>query len=417
MRSTSTPVPRWVQPCVVEALADTPVVVLNGARQVGKSTLVSRLTYPGTFEILTLDDEPTLRAARSDPRAFLDRPVDTLVIDEVQLEPRLFRAIKAEVDRDRRPGRFLLTGSSRLLSAPDMADALVGRVEIQELWPFSQDELAGEPSWVVDALFDEPRGLLRTSARTRRQLIDVVCAGGFPDPALRQPSRRAPWFASYARTSVEHVVGRRPGQERAGEIPRLLRLCAARTSQEIVLASLASELGMTARAVDGHLAQLADTFLIQLIPAWSTNLSSKVTRRPKLVMVDSGLAAHLVGATPSTLATPDGPLGPLLETFVAMELRKQLTWARVPVGLSHFRDRGGAEVDLVLERGDGRVVGVEVKATSTPRSEDFRGLRLLEDRLGDRFAYGVVLCLAPEANPFGPKLAALPLDVLWRPGR
>ena len=347
-------VPRWAASRLIEALSDTPVVVLNGARQVGKSTLVTSLSYPGTKEVATLDDIATRSAARYDPRAFVDRSVDTLVIDEVQLEPSLFRAIKAEVDRNRRPGRFLITGSSRLLSAPDMADALVGRVEMVELWPFSQDELLGERAEFINTAFDAPSQLMQTGNLSRQELIERICAGGFPDAVGRTPLRRASWFDGYVTTTIERVVRQVADIERAAEMPRLIRLCAARTAQELNISNLADEFRVPARTVSGYVAHLATAFLIQLIPAWSTNLSAKVIRRPKLVLLDSGLAAHLIGATATTVDRPGGPFGQLLETFIISEIRKQLTWAAPHVSMYHFRDRNGVEVDIVLEHPDGR---------------------------------------------------------------
>lgn len=407
-------VERAIAPSVLAALADTPVVVVNGARQVGKTTLVARLDYPGSSEVVSLDDVANRDAARDDPRAFVSRPVDTLVIDEAQLEPGLFRAIKAEVDRDRRPGRFLLTGSARLLSAPDMADALVGRVEIIELWPFSQGERAGIADGFVDALFTAPRELIHGSDMRRADLVDRIATGGFPDIVARSPSRRRAWFDNYLTTATQSVIREISPIERLAEMPRVLRLCAARTGAELNVSALANDLSIPARTTAGYLALLEAAFLIHRVPAWSTNLSRKVIRRPKLVVSDSGLACHhLLGVTGATLDRPGRPLGPLLETFVANEIRKQLTWSTERPSLWHFRDRGGAEVDLVLEHPDGRVCGIEVKATSTPRAEDLRGLRYLAERLDDRFQFGVLLTAAPEATPFGPTLAALPVSTLW----
>lgn len=406
-------IPRAIGKSVEAALADTPVVVLNGARQVGKTTLVRSLPYPGTSEFVTLDEAASREAAQLDPRAFVDRPIDTLVIDEVQLVPSLFRAIKADVDRERRPGRFLLTGSSRLLAAPDMADALVGRVEMLELWPFSQGELAGTPECFVDRLFDAPRELIRSGDVDRRQLIDRILAGGFPEAVRRPPNRRRTWFESYVTVATQSVIRELAEIERLAEIPRLLRLCAARTATELNVSALASEFGVPARTADGYFTLLATAFLVDLVPAWSANLSSKVVRRPKLVLADSGLAAHLVQATRTNVDRPGGPLGQLLETFVVNEIRKQLTWSNQRPSLWHFRDRSGVEVDLVLEHPDGRIAGIEVKATSTPTASDLRGLRFLADRLGDRFQFGVLLSAAPEATPFGPRIAALPVSALW----
>ncbi|MGQ0468205.1 MAG: ATP-binding protein [Sporichthyaceae bacterium] len=406
--------PRAVAARIVEALADTPVVVVNGPRQSGKSTLVANLPYRGSYEIATLDDPVARAVAREDPRSFLDRQVDTFVIDEAQLEPGLFRAIKAEVDRDRRPGRFVLTGSSRLLSAPDMADSLVGRVEAIELWPFAERELLAPGSTpFAEAAFDDPRALVRSGTTTRRELLSRLAVGGFPEAIARSAGRRRAWFEAYVQTITQRVVGEIARIERVAELPRLVRLCAARTATELNVANVASEFGVPARTVDGYLAHLQTSFLIRLIPAWSTNVSAKVVRRPKLLLADVGLAAHLVGAGPESLTTPGAPVGPLLETFVGNELERQLSWAGENIGLWHFRDRDGHEVDFVLEHPDGRVVGIEVKASMTPGPSAAGGLRLLADRLGDRFAYGFLLTAAPEATPLGPRLAAIPVSALW----
>jgi uncharacterized protein len=404
---------RAIRRRVTEALADTPVVVVNGARQVGKTTLVRSLSHRGSSQFVTLDEPASREAARLDPRAFVDRQADTLVIDEAQLEPGLFRAIKMEVDRERRPGRFLLTGSSRLLAAPDMAAALVGRVETLELWPFSQGELAGTTDPLVDRLFDEPRALLRAGTVSRRDLFARVLAGGFPEAVTRPAGRRRAWFQGYVTTATASTIRELAEIERLAELPRLLRLCAARTATELNVSEIASDFGVPVRTTDGYLALLATAFLIRLLPAWSVTLSGKVVRRPKLVMCDSGLAAHLMHATESSLGQPRGPLGQLLETFVVNEVFKQLTWSTHQPSPWHFRDRGGAEVDLVLEHPDGRIAAIEVKATSTPTAADLRGLRFLADRLGPRFHFGVLLSAAPEATPFGPRLAALPVSTLW----
>ena len=398
-------------------MTDTPVVVVNGARQVGKSTLVTDLLQlPGRVEVLTLDHEPTLRAASIDPRTFVERSVDTLVIDEAQLEPRLFRAVKAAVDADRRPGRFVLTGSARLLSVPKMADALVGRVEVIELWPFSEIELAGSRSSVLDVIERSPEAIVESRAVRRAELADLVVRGSFPEAVSRAPGRRRAWFDAYASTSVTRVVNQIADLERVAEIPRLLRLLAARSAEELNVAKLASEFGWSARTIDSYLAQLSSAFVLQLLPAWSVNLSSKVVHRPKIHLLDTGLAAALCGLTAERLLDTPERFGALLETFVVMELRKQLSWSETQPSLWHFRDRGGAEVAVVIEYPDGRVVAVEVKSGATPSHADARGLRLLRDRLGTRFHHGYLATTAPEAHPLEDRLSAIPVTALWNPG-
>jgi uncharacterized protein len=387
---------------------------VNGARQVGKSTLVRALDYRGSVEVVGFDDSAVRSAARADPRGFLDRGVDTLVIDEAQLEPTIFRAVKASIDRDRRPGRFVLTGSSRLLAAPDMADSLVGRVEVIELNPFSQGELGGVRDDFIDAAFESPEVLVRSSDMSRAAIIDRVCRGGFPEAVTRSPERRRRWYSAYVTTTVEKVVRELAEIERLAEMPRLLRLCAARTSTELNVAAISNELGIPARTGSAYLARLATAFLIRPIPAWSNNVSAKVVKKPKLTIVDSGLAAHLVGTSTEALLRDPNLLGQLLETFVTNELHRQITWSNVQPTMWHFRDRSGAEVDIVLEAPNGDIVGIEVKSTSSPTRSDMSGLVFLRDRLGSRFKFGALLCLAPEALRVDERLAMLPVDRLWR---
>ena len=408
--------PRFAATRVREALADTPVVAVNGARQVGKSTLVTELIDRSeTTRIVTLDDETQLNAARSDPATFV-RHEGLLVIDEAQRAPMLLPAIKADVDRDRRPGRFLLTGSTRLLSTPEMSASLAGRVEIIDLWPLSQGELTGHQDRFVDALLAWDPSILRDSSLQRGDYMEILCAGGFPEPLGRTGRRRSAWFANYATTVVERMVAEVADIDRLSTMPALLRLCAARTANELNVQDIARDLGLTHRTVGNYLTHLQTVFLVHLVPAWSRNLTSKVAHRPKIVVVDSGLAAHLIRTDAAALSDPTAPAGPLVETFVVNELCKQLGWADGIADLYHFRDRGGTEVDIVIESHDGRVAGVEVKASAVARQEDFRGLRLLEDRLGDRFAGGVVLYTGPQAAAFGAKLAAVPVAALGEVG-
>ena len=405
--------PRFAAKLVTEALADTPVVAVNGARQVGKSTLVTQIAarIPDAI-VVTLDDRTQREAAAADPRSFVAR-ADPLVIDEVQRVPDLLPAIKAEVDRDRRPGRFVLTGSTRLLSVAELASSLVGRVEIIDLWPLSAGEIDGREERFVDALLGWDPSLMRPGKSTPEAYTQRICAGGFPEPLTRSGRRRDAWFRNYSTTVLEQMLRESTHIERISAMPRLLRLCAARTACELNVTALADDAGIPYRTVGNYLSELERLFLVHRLPAWSRNLTSKVAHRPKLLVTDTGLAAHLLGAHPDGMTRPDSPIGQLMETFVAMEVRKQLAWSTQQADLYHFRDRGGIEVDLVLETPSGHVGAIEVKASSTVGRNDFRGLRLLQDRLGDRFLGGVVLHRGPDAAPFSDRLAAIPLERLW----
>jgi uncharacterized protein len=404
---------RSVSTRLQDAVADTPVVAINGARQVGKSTL-AKMVLGDAYEFVTLDDHAQLSAARSDPQAFVEDRKRPLVIDEVQRAPELLLAIKATVDRDRRPGRFVLTGSTRLLSTPKLADTLAGRIELLELWPLSQGEILGTTETFIDRAFAARETIAVTSKLRRDDYFERVCAGGYPEVLARNEQRRARWFESYSTTAVEKMVLDLANIDRSHELPRVLALCAARIGQELNVASVASDLSIPYRTLGSYIRHLQSVFLVQLIPAWSRNLSSKVIHKPKVALVDSGLAAHLVGVEAESLEHPNVLAGALLESFVAMELRKIQTWSRLYTTLYHYRDRDGAEVDLILESKKGMVVGIEVKASSAASEKDFRGLNMLAAKLGNRFAGGYLLYTGNQTIPFGPKTKAVPIEALWR---
>lgn len=404
--------PRFLGDPVREALADTPIVVLAGPRQAGKSTLGSHLVSERDGEWLTFDDTATLEAARTDPVGFVSGRTGLLGIDEAQRLPELLLAIKAEIDRDRRPGRFLLTGSTRLLGAPNLADSLAGRMEALALWPFTQSELdrgATGPA-LIDRAFADELSQLHPLPSSRADVMERATAGGFLPALERSGRRRDSWYDSYVEGVIDREVRALADVAYLRELPRLLRLCAARTSGELNVSDIARDLGMSRTTVDTYLTHLEAVFLVHAIPAWSTNLTTRVVHRPKLAVADTGLAARLLGGR----IRADADLaGRLVETFVAGELRAQAEWSQARPKLFHFRDRDGTEVDLVLESADGRVVGVEVKAGATVRAEDLRGLRLLEQRLGADFAAGIVLCAAPEPRHLGGKLWIMPISALW----
>ena len=405
-------VTRQVSRLVLDALADTPVVVVNGARQAGKSTLIAELKIP-SIEIVTMDNATQRAAAKRDPTTFVDRPNKVLAIDEVQRVPELLIAIKETVDRDRRPGRFLLTGSTRLMSTPKLSETLAGRVEIIDLWPFSMAETVGQTSNFIDALFNDSVQSLRPTLLTRNEYLEIVALGGFPEARQRSGIRRSRWFANYVTTVVERLADDVASIERLHELPRLLQLCAARTANEINIASLANDIAIPARTLATYLAHLQTVFLVQLLPAWSTNLSGKVIRKPKLILTDTGLASYLLGYDGIGLQEIEAPVGQLLENFVAMEIKKFQPLASTEAELFHYRDRDGREVDLVLETRRGRVAGVEVKASRTVTVSDFRGLNAVALKLGKQFATGVVLYTGQETVQFGPSMFAMPISSLW----
>jgi uncharacterized protein len=386
---------------------------VTGARQCGKSTLVRGVAGDRQARWRNLDSAPVRDSARTDPTTFVDHP-DLLVIDEIQRVPELLLAIKERVDADSRPGRFLLTGSARVLGLRGLPDTLPGRMETIELWPFSQGEIDGSPDGFVDALFEEGELPHHTSEVSRSEYAERVVRGGFPEAVARtNPRRRGRFFDSYLIDLVTRDVSQLSEIERPAQMRALLRLLAGRSGQLLVANALSSDLAIAARTVHRYLALLEEVFLVKRIPAWSRSISARAIGTPKLAFVDSGIAADLLDVEVSSLLRPDGPFGPLLEGFVAMEIARQLVWSRTRAELSHYRTKDGTEVDIVLEDRRGRVVGIEVKASSTVRSDDFRGLRHLAERVGDDLIAGIVLYTGDQTLPFGPLLRAMPVSSLW----
>jgi len=406
-------VPRRAEQLVADAMADTRVVLVAGARQSGKSTLVRQVAKGDDAEWRNLDRSATLQSAQSDPAGFVAFS-DLMVIDEIQRAPELLLAIKEQVDTDIRPGRFLLTGSARVLGLRALPDALPGRMETIELWPFSQGEIDGRPERFVDALFSDGEKLRHSSSVTRHEYAERVVRGGFPEAVARTNARRRErFFDAYTTDLIARDVSQLSEIERTREMQALLRLVAARSGQLLVEHPLGSDIGLSASTVRRYLSLLEEVFLIKRIPAWSRNVSRRSVATPKVAFVDSGVATNLLGADDRALVRPGGQFGPLLEGFVLMELARQLTWSEERAELFHYRTKDKVEVDAVLENRRGQVVGIEVKASSTVRSDDFAGLRHLADRIGDDLVVGVVLYTGPETLSFGPRLRAMPVSALW----
>lgn len=403
---------RTIQAAVRRAMADTPVVLLNGARQTGKTTLARELaTAPGS-RFFTLDDAATLALAAGDPSGFIRNLTGPVVIDEIQKAPDLFPAIKRAVDQDRRPGRFLLTGSANVMTLPRLSESLAGRMEIIPLFPFSAGELGGQREGFVRRLFEGT--LAKPTNFANGDLPARLVRGGYPEAIQRKADdRRAAWFASYISTILQRDVRDLARVDGLHALPNLLKLLAARTSGLLNLADVGRDAGLPHTTLTRYLALLETVFLVHRLPAWSPNLGKRLVKAAKLHLVDTGLACHLVGTDARRLSEDRSLLGRMLETFVVGELRKQLSWADPHATLYHFRTAAGSEVDVLLEKADGTVAGVEVKASATVTTSDFAALRELRDQLGNRFRAGVVLYTGDQWVPFGDKLWLVPLPVLW----
>ena len=407
-------VQRHAASAIADALGDTRVVLVNGARQAGKSTLVRAVAGGRPAEWRDLDLPQDRQSALEDPVGFVSF-AGLMVIDEIQRAPELLLAIKTKVDADRGPGQFLLTGSSRLLGLRDLPDTLPGRMETIELWPFSQGEIDGSSDSFIDAAFRLGPELRYESGVTRADYSDRLVRGGLPEAVARtDPRRRGRFLDAYVQNLIDRDVRQLTEIERAPQLATLIRLLAARSGQLVVPGSLESELRISRPTVARYMRLLEEVFLIKRIPGWSRNLGTRATAAPKLIFVDSGIAARLLAFESHALRRPGAPFGPLLEGFVLSELARQLTWSHELAELYHYRDHNKIEVDGILENRHGQVVGIEIKAASTVRSDDFNGLRQLSAKLGDDFIAGIVLHTGNATLPFGHKLRAVPASAIWQ---
>lgn len=399
-------------PGLREAVRDTPVTMLIGPRQSGKSTLAQALVDElDEARYLTLDRGLPLAAARDDPAGFVAGEARTLVIDEVQRAPDLLREIKASVDSDRRPGRFVLTGSADVLTLPRVAETLAGRVEVLRLWPLSQGEIAGHREVFLDALLaGEPEALAApVRPEAKGELLARVVAGGFPEAVARGGARRGRWFDSYLDTMLQREVRDIANVTGLTDLPRLMLLLAARATGLLNYAGISRDLGMPQTTLKRYVALLETAFLVLAVPAWFRNIGKRLIKSPKAILADSGLLAHLLGGGGGL----ERAFGAVLENFVLMELVKQASVSEARPSVYHYRTAEGLEVDAVIEPRGGPVCAVEVKAAATLTPRDSRGMRGLAAALGEEFGAGVILHTGGEAARLAPKVWALPLPALW----
>ncbi len=405
--------PRFTARLVREALADTPVVFIMGARQVGKTTLVKDL-IDGDWEYITFDDLAQAEVARADPVGFVrNLPPKRIALDEVQRVPETLLAIKQAVDEKRTPGRFLLTGSANAFLRPRVSGALVGRMEAVRLMTLSECEIEGrEPTFLESLLRGEAP--VAGEVRVRERLVQRIVAGCFPEPLLRASERRTrAWYRQYVNTLIQGDLSDLPGIANTEGVTKLLRLAAILSGQLVNLTDLGGRLGLNRLTAGKYLALLEQLFLVERISAWHAGELTRMVKTPKMHAVDTGMMCALRGITRERLLGSPALLGSLLESFVYNELRKQALWVEEPVTFHHYRDKDKVEVDIVMETARGGCYGVEVKAAASLRSVDFTGLRRFRRVAGKRFRIGVLLYDGDHTTAFGDGLFAVPIGALW----
>jgi uncharacterized protein len=403
---------RFAETGLIEALGDSPVVLVHGPRQCGKTTLARLVGEGRGYIYVTFDDDVARNAADSDPTGFVQGLPDRVILDEVQRVPRLFTALKAEVDRKRKPGRFLLTGSANVLLVPRLADSLAGRMEILRLFPLAQTELNRRKSTFLDGLFEGAFKVRRTD-RLLSALAERIVAGGYPEALARAGRRQANWYRDYLAAIVQRDVRDLTRISALDSLPRLVAVAAGQTARLLNISDLAGPFSVSRPTIRDYITLLQRVFLVEELPPWHSNRLSRLVKTPKLHMGDTGLACSLLGVDAAGLYADRALLGQLLETFVFQELRRQASWYADPLSFYHYRDKDGVEVDVVIERGARSVAGVEVKASATVTAADFRGLRKLKDATGRRFAGGVVLYDGETTASFGDGMFAVPIRALW----
>jgi len=405
--------PRYLRPRVMEALTDSPVVLIHGPRQSGKTTLARLVGDELGFAYLSFDDDVQRAAAQSDPVGYVADLPERVILDEVQRVPELFTSLKAAVDARRESVHFILTGSASVLLIPRLADSLSGRMDILRLHPLAQAELAGREAGFLSALFGAEFKTGVVGQRLGQALANRMLAGGYPAALTRTTGRRSTaWYRNYVETLVQRDVRDLGRISALDALPRLLTLAAGQTARLLNVSDLAAPFQISRPTIREYLTLLSRIFLLEELPPWHNNRLKRLIKTPKLHLGDTGLAGALLGLEGDALWNDRALFGRLLETFVYQELRRQAGWQEDMVSFSHFRDKDKVEVDLVLESG-GKLAGVEVKAASTITADDFKGLRKLQTVSGKSFRAGVVLYDGGAVVPFGKNLVAVPISSLW----
>ncbi len=405
-------VSRDALPVLEHLLHEEPAILLEGPRGSGKSTLAREIAAGRDARVVDLDDEAVIAFVQQDPTTALTHP-GLVVVDEFQRAPAVLSVVKRIVDRSGEPGRFLLAGSVSARLLPAGAETLTGRVHRMSLPPLSTAEIVESDSRLLPALLNDDEPAPITSSWRRPDYFEFLAAGGYPAALARRTlNSRRRWFASYLGSVAERDLPQVADIRHPGALPRLYRLVAQQTSTVMGRTALGEQLGLAPATARAYLDLLTHAYLVCELPGWTVGISAKASHRPKIHVTDTGLAAASIAADGHRLAS--GQLaGLFLESYVVTELMKQAILIDEPLTLAHFRDRSGIEVDIIIERPDGRVIAIEVKSATTTNQADARGLRFLSERLGDRLQAGLLLHTGPLTARLSERIWAIPVSALW----
>jgi predicted AAA+ superfamily ATPase len=411
---------RQVKTRLIELLGDFRIVYLTGPRQSGKSTLVKEIAREKGLGYHTLDDTALLASAQNDPHGLLASLPTPLVLDEFQTAPSLISAIKMISDgADGRKGLFLLTGSSDIFRSAHVQESLPGHMARVELYPLSLAERFGEQVNFIDWLFTGTFESTSCKALDRKSLAEFLMDGGYPEAVRKNPRSRSVWFTSYieGRLLKDFEIMHHAKGDYHTKLSALIRYLSGLTGNLIKYANIANDLSQDDKTVKRYMQMLELMFIIRRVHPYLRNSSKReVVGMPKLHFIDTGLACHLLGLKKPELLYLSQFFGGLVENFVFSELQKHATWSEEDAAFYHFRDTNKHELDLVIERSDGKAIGVEIKASMSVKPEDFAGLSTFADYAGDRFLRGVLFYSGDTILPFRVKdrvFHALPVSSLW----
>lgn len=403
--------PRYTKKIIEDALMDTPVVLINGPRQSGKSTLAKELCKSDRI-YYTLDDQTILNAALEDPEGFVRSLPNEVVLDEIQRAPELFMSLKKRIDENREPGQFLLTGSANIMVLPKLSDSLAGRIEIVPLMPLSEVEILGVKCNIIDYLAE---GIIPTPSATNilDYLANRITTGGYPEPLQRQnEKRKRAWLQQYITTMIQRDVKTISDIDRLDEIPNLLGALTNQTAQLLVVTEVAKMLSIPRKTIDRYINILSNIYLVDQLKPWHSNRNKRLIKTPKIHLLDTGVACRAMNITKKALISDKKIFGHLLETFIYIELKKQATWSDNDVNFYYYRDKDKYEVDYILEI-NGQFIAIETKISASVKKSDFKGIERFSRQIGKNFNIGIVLYDGDNILPFGDKLWAVPISAIW----